>query len=307
MGISVYAPVVIPTLCRSDHFIRCVTSLMQCKGANYTDLIVGLDYPTKESHWKGYRIIDEFINSISGFKNVIVFKHMTNLGATENIIYLRNYATDHYDRYIFTEDDNEFSPNFLEYINKGLEKYKDDPRVYSISGYNYPIDMTGYCKNIYAYCASSAWGAGYWTKKYFAPNLSEMQKVARSPFKLLKIYHSRPVGVLNLAIMLYENKVYGDVYTGTRLILENRVSIFPTVSKVRNHGHDGSGIHCGNSLYNIFENQPIDAAGSFDFDDISIKSIKWKPLNAYLSIPFKAKIASFLYLIKVWSHKNNKE
>lgn len=303
MNIINYAPVVIPTLCRSEHFIRCISTLMQCKEAKYTDLIIGLDHPTKDSHWKGYKIIDEFIKNITGFKKVIVFKHETNLGAVDNIAFLREYVNEHYGRYIFTEDDNEFSPNFLEYINKGLERFKDDPRVYSICGYNYPIEMTGYRKNIYAYCACSAWGVGYWTNKFIEPNLNEMRKISRSPSKLLKIYRTRPISVLNLAIMLYENEVYGDVCTGTKLILDDKVSIFPTISKVRNHGHDGSGEHCGSSLNKLFETQAIDNSDSFEYDDIPLQSISWKPLNAYLSISYKAKIASLLFLFKVWFNK----
>lgn len=53
---------------------------------------------------------------------------------------LKKQVEKRFDRYISTEDDNEFSPNFLVYMNKGLELYKDDPKVLAICGYSYPFD-----------------------------------------------------------------------------------------------------------------------------------------------------------------------
>ena len=49
-----FAPVIIPTLCRFEHFNRCIESLSKCTWAEYTEVYIGLDYPAKESHWGGY-------------------------------------------------------------------------------------------------------------------------------------------------------------------------------------------------------------------------------------------------------------
>ena len=43
-----YAPVYIPTLCRDRHFILGVESLKKNGWAKYTDVYIGLDYPSKE-------------------------------------------------------------------------------------------------------------------------------------------------------------------------------------------------------------------------------------------------------------------
>ena len=39
------APVIIPTLCRYDHFKRLMESLNKCTWADKTDVYIGLDYP----------------------------------------------------------------------------------------------------------------------------------------------------------------------------------------------------------------------------------------------------------------------
>ena len=79
-----YAPVLIPTLNRYDHFSKCIESLAQCVDSDKTDLFIALDYPTKESHWEGYKKIEKICSQISGFKSVNILKRETNLGAISN-------------------------------------------------------------------------------------------------------------------------------------------------------------------------------------------------------------------------------
>ena len=58
-------------------------------------------------------------------KKIVVFEREYNYGVkgeNNNISALIKYVSTYYDRWIFSEDDNVFSPNFLVYINKGLEK-----------------------------------------------------------------------------------------------------------------------------------------------------------------------------------------
>ena len=69
----------------------------------------------------------------------------------------------YYDRWIFSEDDNVFSPNFLVYINKGLEKFKNDKSVFAFNGYRHFYNVkfkenTFFRQNI----DFSAWGYGIW-------------------------------------------------------------------------------------------------------------------------------------------------
>ena len=82
--LHIYAPVVIPTLCRYEHLKRCIDTLSECTGADETELYVGLDFPAKESHWEGYRKIEQYLVSIEGFKKVHIVKREYNYGAERN-------------------------------------------------------------------------------------------------------------------------------------------------------------------------------------------------------------------------------
>lgn len=50
--------------------------------------------------------------------------------------------------YIYTEDDNVFSKNFLCYMNLCLEKYKEDDKILTVSGYSYLAEWDVHKDNI---------------------------------------------------------------------------------------------------------------------------------------------------------------
>ena len=134
--INSFAPVIIPTLNRYDHLRRCIDSLAKCIHAKETELIIGLDYPPSEKYEGGWKKIREYLPTVTGFKKVTIIIRDHNLGAVGNMNALIDYSNKLYDRYIFSEDDNEFSPCFLDFVNKGLEIYKDNRKVLSVCGFN---------------------------------------------------------------------------------------------------------------------------------------------------------------------------
>ena len=65
------------------------------------------------------------------------------------------------------------------------------------------------------------------------------------------------------------DKSGGDLRRRCYCALENKCSVFPAVSKVRNHGFDGEGANC--AVINTFAKQRIDESPSFALDDFEIK------------------------------------
>lgn len=260
----IYAPIIIPTLCRFTHFKRCVESLKKSADAKYTELYIGLDYPLKREHVEGYEQIKKYIEKeLDGFATVKVFERKSNLGAMENMRCLIQEVFEEHDRYIFTEDDNEFSPNYLEYMNRCLQKYEDDEEVLAISGYKYPLDMSGFTGNTFtSNMYFAAFGYGIWKRKY-----QQMEKDICMDF----FSHQYKNGSLMKKLMnqgenQYCNFVKGmlgytselvkdneiemiDVAFGVYMFMTGKKMIFPTVSKVRNWGYDNSGVHCANLIY----------------------------------------------------------
>lgn len=254
--INIFAPVIIPTLNRYDHFRQCLDSLEQCTGASNTEVYVGLDFPPSDKYKAGWEKIDLYLREKeqrNGFLRLVVFRRDHNCGIgnpSSNSALLSNYISENYDRYIFTEDDNVFSPNFLEYINKGLEKFKDNDEVYAICGYSHPYSFK-HGDNTYFYHQTdmSAWGYGVWSMKMKKLN-SDIKdfhffKNSLSLKNVKKIYR---FGLNKLYLYLCLSTTYSmkkeritDGIISVYLQLKDYYIVMPTFTKVRNIGWDNAG------------------------------------------------------------------
>lgn len=274
-----YAPVIIPTLNRYEHFKNCLESLEACVGSDFTDVYVALDYPPSEKYVEGWKKIDIYLHEKekdNNFHSLTVYRRETNyfFSGRGNWQTAVKDATINVDRYIFSEDDNIFSPNFLEYINKGLEKYKNDSSILAICGYSHPYPIKYSDNNYFMQNVDfSAWGYGIWkdriaksndtcNKAYFRKKLHSLNNV----LKLKKHGLNRLLYTIQWA---YGNKVLpiNDNTFSIYMVLENMNVVMPTITKVRNMGWDGTGVHCqeGKSLEKVHTKRIIDNKDQFDF------------------------------------------
>ena len=255
----IYAPVIIPTLCRDKHFIRCMESLRRNPWAKYTEVYIGLDYPAKEEHWEGYRKISTYLEQpFPEFRAVHVFRREKNVGAAQNSRLLREEVRKQYDRYIYMEDDLEASPNFLEYMDKSLMEYETDPEVIAVTGYAYPLSwiIADNCTVAKQNFNGSVWGCGFWRAKETALRSYLQQNGLAKDFS-----HAYKAGrfneMIDHAVMDYvtlcENGWSGksgflnratDVAMRIYIGVHHSFFIMPSSSKIRNHGYDGSGLYC---------------------------------------------------------------
>lgn len=268
----IYYPVIIPTLCRYEHLKNCIESLSQCTGAENTEIYVGLDYPPSEAYREGYEAIKAYLPTVKGFKQVFIFERTENLGAVGNAEDLISVVAKKYDAYIFTEDDNVFSPNFLEFMNQGLEKYADDDRVSSICGYNFPHIKIKKNENIILRPIVAAWGVGRWNAKDFGSKQYRTHEfhlsILRSLSKSLKVLFTNPAELSMLTSMTKKNIIWDDVSRSVYNIINKKYQLSPVISMVRNIGHDGTGEHC-NDKVDIYSNQIIDQSKCFKFGGIA--------------------------------------
>jgi hypothetical protein len=244
------APVIIPTLNRYDHFVKCVESLKRNAHASETELIVGLDFPPAAKYEEGYRRIDEYLSSLTGFKAVTVLRRAENMGAIANIKDLVAYAFERNDRLIFSEDDNVFAPNFLDYVNKGLDLYENDKNIASISGFSYPVAMPESGSTVVKMQRYfSDWGFGVWKDRYLRIKTTldnawvrsmlrdrRMRRTLRSKSRKNYVYSVRLIKRHDIRPMDYTNSIFQTVH--------DRYTIMPKVTLVKNEGFDNTGVHC---------------------------------------------------------------
>lgn len=274
---DIYAPVLIPTMCRYDHFLRCLESLSHCTWADRTEVYIGLDFPTREIHWEGYLKIKAFLGSCGnlGFKKLIVFVREKNygFGPTGNGMALINEVEKKYDRYIFSEDDNEFSPNFLVYQNRALEKYKNEDRVTHICAYTHEHLQGITSSNIFCNIDCPAYGVGHWFMKQKLMSSWDYKKILktikRHPLFSFKAAFDYPALMNQVITMIKMKKNHGDLRYASYNLFNDSFCICPSISLSRNWGCDGTGEHSG--IVRGVEDLKISEDSDFKLDDIKLE------------------------------------
>ena len=275
----VYAPVIIPTLCRYEHFKRCIESLKKCTGAEYTDVYIGLDYPTKDEHWDGYRKICDYVTKITGFNRLIVLKRDKNYGVTNNISDLKEQVKRLSDRVILSEDDNEFSPCFLDYMNSCLEKYKNEPKVFRICGCLMPWDVNSdafigdFSFNAFPAKDFNASGVGIWFWKEFSNPLTKKSILDSYYLTAKTLKYGYWQAITRFLHQLHKDSQLPDVCLRLHCAFNNKYCIFPKVSKVKNWGYDGSGLHSDNNLHWL-DVVTLDTSSTFELDHFELRDYR---------------------------------
>lgn len=266
----IYAPVIIPTLCRAEKLRDCIESLQRNSYARYTELYISLDYPPSDNYRQGYEKVREYLSrGIKGFARVEILEQKSNQGWHGNYDLLRKKVYETHNCYIYSEDDNIFAENFLEYMDRCLTEFEHDEEILAVTGYSYPIDWNIGNDNVVkidAYFA--AWGFGIWRgkeeKMLKAINLENFERKMRSRNAMRKLYHAGRnqycnfvKGMIEYTDMLIEDgQVLAlDLSFALYQIFYDKYMIFPSVSKVRNMGYGEGGVHCGELV--VQEEQPL--------------------------------------------------
>ena len=126
-----------------------------------------------------------------------------------------------------SEDDNVFSPNFLEYVNKGLELFKNDKSVFAIVGYNNSFECKHDENNHFAqYSMFQAWGYGIWENRF----VEAREKMTPSYFK--NIIHCLNFLYTNLAFITHIIGVTKELNKNFIGILLARTSYSSEIAKL---------------------------------------------------------------------------
>ncbi len=279
----VYAPIMIITCNRDQHLARCIESLRKNSYASETELYISVDYPPADKYVDGWNRVCRLLEKpVEGFKKVNIYIQEKNLGAEGNAKFLYDKIFALHDRVIISEDDNEFAPNFIEYMDKGLLAFEKHPKVFGVGGYAFHYGFNAYGNNVVALTDFNMWGCGLWREKekIMAEQLSYKlwEKKARNPFIMYRVFHnrkrlfSRMLGVL-LRQGQEEQVSKTDINRGIVLALNGWCTVHPVLTKVRNWGWDGSGLNITGTeaKQNEYEGQCLDQDFHFEYQSTDIQ------------------------------------
>lgn len=239
------APVVLFTYKRFETLKITIAALLTNPLAAESDLIIYSDGAKK---LEDQIIIDEirsYLKTITGFKSVSIHESKTNKGLATSIINGVSEVMAQYHKAIVLEDDLITSTNFLDFMNAGLNKYEQQKKVYSISGYAFDLKNQTLKEDGYFLNRSWSWGWGTWEDRwteidwevkdyaFFEKDASQKKsfsKLGSDVYGMLKKQMNDQVDSWYIRSTFHQFKTKG-------------LSLYPTISKIDNNGFDAIATH----------------------------------------------------------------
>jgi acetyltransferase-like isoleucine patch superfamily enzyme len=243
------APIVLFVYNRSHHTRETVEALQKNELASESELFIYSDAPKNENAVAKVNEVREYIKSVDGFKKVTIVEREKNWGLANSIIDGVTKIVNEYGKIIVLEDDLVTSPYFLRFMNEALEKYKDEKRVYSITGYSFTDEIQN-MDSTYFLSITSSWSWATWADKWsqFERNREKLQQFIhdKSIHKNFNFDNSYDFVSMAKSNLVNQNDSWA-IYWYFSVYQKNGLTLYPNKTLVGNIGFDGSGVHCGNS------------------------------------------------------------
>lgn len=185
------------------------------------------------------------LRDIKGFRSVEIVEREKNLGLHASLTDGISRLTEAHGRAIVVEDDLVVAPGFLRFMAQGLERYADDERVFSVSGYMYPIEGGGLGEALFL-PMTSCWGWATWKRAWaqLDRSLGGLDAVERDPALARRLNLNGAYNYLAMARRQKRGEIdsWGICWHLT-VFLKDGLTLYPRESLVENAGVDGSGTH----------------------------------------------------------------
>lgn len=241
-----YAPICIATLNRYKHLKNCIDSLKENTWAEHTELFIAVDYPPDVKYETGYKEVCKYLEMpIDGFKKVTIIKREYNYGCEKNFMELFDQVLVKFNSYIAMEDDCIVATDFIEYMDKCLDYFKDSEKVCSVAGYT-KRELYSEGSNIAISHRYSAWGHGMWKATHYKMkkevSIEYFEKYAKSVRYLSRFKSAREFS--RFVDMIFAQEVpYWDISYSIWMQVNDLVQVRPLRTKLVNRGNDSSALH----------------------------------------------------------------
>ena len=290
-----FAPIVLFVYNRPEHTRIALQSLSECQYADQSDLYIFADQAktekAKEKVEQVRHIIHEEIWK-KKFLEVNIIESNENKGLANSVISGVTQVIHKFGKVIVVEDDNRVAPDFLDYMNRGLEFYENKPRIGHIGGYKSPIKIPeDYTKDVFLTGRGSSYAWATWKDRWdlvdwdvkdfkeFKKNkkaIASFNEYGEDRFEMLK---NQVEGNMNSWAIRFAYTVWKH----------SMFAVLPCKTRVENIGFDGSGVHnvAQDTRFTVsIENNLL----SVKFEDLSEDVRIKKEVQKMFKIPFDLKV-----------------
>ena len=252
------APIVLFVYNRPEHTVKTVDALTKNEIAAESHLYIFSDGPKSDQDEPKVGEVRKLIASIKGFRKIHIIEREQNLGLANSVITGIGEILDLYQRVIVLEDDMISTQHFLSYMNNLLAFYQEDLRIFSVTGYTFPIKIPQHYKHkIYLSPRASSWGWGTWKDRWgridwelssfnaFINDKAIVSKFNTGGGDLTKMLRNQKEGKIDSWSIIWSYEHFRN----------NAYCVYPVESMIQNIGADLSGVHTSKTKkYEVFLN-----------------------------------------------------
>ncbi|MCW9065076.1 MAG: glycosyltransferase, partial [Ignavibacteriaceae bacterium] len=161
------APIILFVYNRPEHTKRTVESLLKNTLVSRSNLFIFSDAAKNDKDFKNVEEVRNYIRTIKSFNKIEIIERERNFGLANSVISGVSEVIESYGKVIVLEDDMISSPYFLKFMNEVLNISENEQRIFSVTGYTFPIKIPELYKfPIYLSPRSSSWGWGTWKNRW---------------------------------------------------------------------------------------------------------------------------------------------
>ena len=280
-------PLAIFAFRRSDHLREALASVANCRRLEECAITIfcdGARGPQDADAVESARAVAREWAETHGAE---VVERPENLGLARSIVTAVTNLANAHGRVVVVEDDMILSPDFLDFMLGGLDRYAGDERALQISGFAFSIEPLPKADAIFLPLAST-WGWATWKRAWeqfhWEPeNLSCLEDPAvKARFDLEGAY---PYSSMLQTRLDGRNDSWGILWYWAVFQAEGLV-LFPRESLVHVGGADGTGTHCNAHHHDAGPQQlgTMRAPDVFTWQrEVSCDEAAWRAVKAHVA------------------------
>jgi cellulose synthase/poly-beta-1,6-N-acetylglucosamine synthase-like glycosyltransferase len=293
------APIVLFCYNRPETLKHTVESLRENYWAEESELFIFSDGGKTPADEILVTRVRDYLKTITGFKKVVITESPVNKGLADSIIGGVHDIINKYEKVIVLEDDLVSSRNFIVYMNKALDYYKDNQKIYSITGFSIPIrGLTEDC--IYYTQRANSCGWATWKDRW-----NEIDWEVRDYATLMgnraarRAFNKMGSDMTGLLVKQKTGRINSwAIRWCYHQFKHNLFSVHPVLSKIKNIGYAKGATHT-KEKFNRFETK-LDEGLKMDFNFDRPVQLERKMIRQFTrpySIPYRAvyKVLNILF------------
>ena len=242
------APICLFVYNRIDETMQTIDALKANYLSSESDLIIYSDGFKNSTDKESVINIRFYLKEISGFRSIVIRESGVNKGLAQSVIDGVTEVLTSHESIIVLEDDLITTPNFLDFMNQGLQTYSLTNNVMSINGFSINVGEGKGIKDndVFFHNRTHSWGWATWENRW-EKEMFDVDKIKLEINDEILVLFKNKCGEDISRMLLDSLSGKNDswyVRWVFRHFLQNKIALFPFYSKVKNIGYGENATHC---------------------------------------------------------------